>query len=337
MKANKISYFKITASVFSLILLLLFLNSFTDIKNNNPIISNEITLGDNQIFNSSKYCSDVQECEDPYYWFGDISFPEGNFISGTPVLLRVYDTKDQNFENFKIDCINEIKDLSFGFNGDISYYSGRAFGDYFNRICASKEVRMQCYDYSLRSFEKIQEKMPNNWKKNVSIRIGNMLKFLNNYSSNRNYYLKLEKDWDFIEKVGGNDFAFLYRRIENNKIPVLELVNYLNSLKSTISNSIDVNGYTNYRDIVINNELIISDFKFDNNSADVKILKKNSTKFIYIKGFGTIKCLKDNSKNYYTIYHNANSSIIYRDGTKGGEYTTVDSDLNIIENHKQTE
>jgi hypothetical protein len=164
-----------------------------------------------------------------------------------------------------------------------------------------------------------------------------MLKFLNTYSSNRNYFLKLEKDWDFIEKVGGNDCAFLYRRIENNKIPVLELVNYLSTLKSKITTSININGFTNYRDLVINNELVISDFKFDNDGANVKISKKNSTKFINIKGFGTIKCLKDASKNYYTIYHNGNSNIIYEYGTKGGEYTTIDSDLNVIENHKQSE
>ena len=320
---------KISLKVFILLLVLGFIAEYV----NKPIINESITLNNNEVFSTN---ASMAEIDNPYYWTENLKIPKSELIKDSPIILRGIETSDYTFENFKEYCFSNFIDLSFpiyyerlGLNQDysrnLSYnHSSENFLKYTKKIFSTKESRNECFNYSINTYKKIEKYFPITWKKYLIKVTDNCLTFLKNYSAKRNYYIQLEKQqsYDFAYKVGQYE-SFIYRRLEHDKVPIVEATSYLNLLKTTLVQSVKQDSYSNYKNIEINSEIIISDEQTNGVGAKVKIWKRNSKSILYFEKFASIKCLKESEKNYYLISYN------------DGEKTLVDSELHILNHIKK--
>ncbi len=92
--------------------------------------------------------------------------------------------------------------------------------------------------------------------------------------------------------------AFLFRRIEKDKIPIQELLAYLNEFKGVVTESLQTTTIPNVFYLNINDsDLIIVDHSGE--TYKLQITTKNSSKKLTLENISKITCLNNGTKNYY--------------------------------------
>jgi hypothetical protein len=311
------------------------------------IKENEITISDGKTWGKDNITEILE------MWSGVLPISENSIEIESPITLKIIEHKESggqyDFDKFKSICFNYLIDLSYpytyekqGIKGAESYYgcpcedlkiSGRTI---FNK---SPQARKDLIDFAINCYNKVETSFPNSWKKYYLNKMDKLISFTKNYSQNRNSYLKIaNKETDIynpnynpsnqlLYNIGLLE-SFVYRRIEHDKVPPQEIINYLTLLKTNLTKSIK-EGSSNYCNLSVNSkDIIISDISLDYlTGLKVKIWKPNSTKEVIIEGFYGIKYLKNNSKNYYLIYH---KKFIKNQNVFEEKSTLIDNNLNII-------
>lgn len=312
--------------------------AFKYFLNTSPIVTENISLNDNEIYPEKYAASNSQaysEYYEPYRWTDTLGISKNELTTEIPIILRSMEVGKYSFDNLREYCLSNIRDLSFpiyyeraGLNQDYSRelsfdHNIEPFLEYTKIIFASKEGRAELFNYALSSFDKIEKHFPATWKNYYREVVDNCLSFTSQYNSKRNYYVSLEKKHDiafakgvyeekrFVDDIGQYN-AFIYRRIEHDKVPISEINAYLNKLKLSLLKLPKEGSLNNYKNISINNgDLIISDNQINAyNGAQVKITNAKASKPLIFSWFSHIKCLKNNGKNFYVIYYDDKNSLI---------------------------
>lgn len=339
---------------FLLIIFLIFSFNFLPkvIKDENKLPSNQVikeyvTLSNNEYFPKKFLGLNLKDSVPndesvlsayyymPYYWTGILELDFKVFPKTNPIVLRSLEQNESfTFEDFKKVSYCHFTNLSLPvyFNRVgldrrtpfdlIDYISDDDFLNYSNLVFKSKICREALFNYYVEVFKKIENNYPSTYKQHFVNVIDDCLTFLKNYNIYKNRYNKAKDVWDFWDLMNHNQYnAFLFRRIENNHIPIIELSSYLTSFKNILLNSIKLSNYKNYKDLIINKgEIIISDYEVSSEGVKVKVWN-NIKKHLLIEYFSGIKLLKEGVENYYLIYH-------YDD--KGKYNTLIDKSLNVL-------
>ena len=173
----------------------------------------------------------------------------------------------------------------------------------------SKSARAELFKYIVDIYKSISKNYPIYVIKEFDSRLTKADEFLKQYSKNRSNYLKSQ---NLVYEIG-EDFAWLFRRIENNNVSVNEMRTYILSLKTLIESQIDrnVSNVDCLSKTVINNELLIYDA---HNSVILQIPNGNKV----IINAPSISILK---RDYYY-------EVSYNDKSFGRLVKKYDSELN---------
>lgn len=306
--------------------------AFKYILNTSPIVTENISLNDNEIYPEKYAASDGQaysQYYEPYRWTDTLGISKNELTTEIPIILRSMEVGKYSFDNLREYCLSNIRDLSFpiyyeraGLNQAYSRkltfeHDNDNFLEYAKIIFSSKEGRAELFNYALSSYEKIEKHFPTTWKNYFKDVVDNGLLFTKDYTTKRSKYLALEKKYQtnysssFANEIGEYN-AFIYRRIEHNKVPIPEINAYLNKLKTSLLKPAKEGSLNNYKNISINNgEIIISDNRINAyDGAQVKIWNGKATKPLTFSWFSHIKCLKNNGKNFYVVYYDDKNSLI---------------------------
>jgi aspartyl protease family protein len=299
-------------------------NSITNgISRNQPIKEDYVTLKDGDVFPQEP----IENLEDYYkIWGGQIAPPTSKIdISGNVnIILKSIETNECKTEDVGYQIAMKLCDFgyvdlfrfeTFIWKDDIDGIGSQCLQNLYK----SETARKHFLDFAIYVYGTCEESLPMSFKKQLVSYIDNSLDFLKTYSKNRRNYFEMEnrnrikrednvvnyvgQQSEFIGAVGHYN-AFLFRRIEKDKIPISELKSYLVKLKLEINNSISNSLYSNYKNIKINeNGLYMSDEFNSSNSFNntLKIWSKYSADTIYVRNFSQIKCIKDKGKNYYKV------------------------------------
>ncbi len=297
--------------------------SINVINRNHPIKENDVTLNDGDVFPKTP----IKNLEDYYkIWGGQIIPPatETDLSKNIHIILKSIESNECKTGEIGYKFAKKLFDFGY-----LDMFRHRSFtwNDYIDDISTqciqniyiSEAIRDQFIDFVIYIYNFCERSLPISSKNQLISYIDNSLDFLKTYSKNRRKYFEMENNTQNIKQENGINYvgqmsefiaevghynAFLFRRIEKDKIPISELNSYLLKLKSVIKNSISNSFYTNYSTIKINkNGLFMSD---DYNSSKafhntLKIWSKYSADTLYINNFSQIKCMKDKSKNYYKV------------------------------------
>lgn len=185
---------------------------------------------------------------------------------------------------------------------------------FFHTLLKSSSARKEIFNYVITSFNKISNYYPSSVKKNIIKILADLEHFTANYGANRNTYVDLlNKNKDLVKEIGFYR-SFVFRRIENDKIPLSEIKKYINELKKTINMDIADSPLKSYLKININN----SDIILIDAENGWEISNPNSSEVINLNSFKSIKCIKVDHINYYLI-------------NTGVKELFVDNKLNIID------
>lgn len=293
------------------------------VNSNNPIKEYYANLNDGDVFPKRP----IENLEDYYKIWGGQIIPPTNEIDisrNVPIILKSIESDGCKTGEIGYELAEKLFDFGYF---DLFRHKTFIWKDYIDdidtkciqNIYNSKTTRSQFLDFAIDIFNITENSLPNSSKHQLISYIDDSMNFLKTYSKNRLKYYEIERrtqnkrDDNVINFVGqmgefigavGHYNAFLFRRIEKDKIPISELNSYLIKLKSAIKTSISKSSYTNCTTIKINeNGLFISDYynssKGFNNT--LKIWSKYSADTLYINNFSQIKCIKDKSKNYYKV------------------------------------
>jgi aspartyl protease family protein len=298
-------------------------SNINKVNSNNPIKEYYTNLNDGDVFPKRP----IENIEDYYeIWGGQIIPPvtEMDISRNVPVILKSIESDGCKTGEIGYKLAEKLFDFgyfdlfrhkTFVWKDNIDYVDTQCIQDIYN----SKTTRNQFIDFVIDIYNLSEKSLPNSSKLQLISYIDDSLDFLKTYSINRGKYYEMERrtqnkreenEINFVGQKGefigavGHYNAFLFRRIEKDKIPISELNSYLLRLKSVIKTSISNSVYTNYTTIKINeNGLFMSDYynssKVFNNT--LKIWSKYSADTLYINNFSQIKCMKDKSKNYYKV------------------------------------
>jgi hypothetical protein len=298
-------------------------------NNNNPLKKNYVYLNDGDVFPKSP----IENIEDYYtIWGAQINPPvsELDLSRNVPIILKSIEIN--SCKTGEIGYKLEQKLFDFGYF-DLFRLKTFTWIDYIDDIdtqCvqnlySSKTTRSQFLDFVIYIYNICERTLPISYKHQLISYIDDSLNFLKTYSINRQKYYEMEsrtqieinkREINYVGQMGefigavGQYNAFLFRRIEKDKIPVSELNSYLLKIKSAIKNSIDNSLFTNFTTTKINdNGIFISDHynssKGFNNT--LKVWSNFSADTLYFNNFSQLKCIKDNGKKYYNV-------IFYEDG-----------------------
>jgi len=168
---------------------------------------------------------------------------------------------------------------------------------FFHTLLKSTSARKEIFNYIITSFNKLSNYYPYSVKKDIIKILDDLELFISSYSANRSTYLDLlNKNKDLIMEIGYYR-SFVFRRIENDKIPLSEIKKYINELKKTINTDIANSPLKSYLKININN----SDIIIIDTENGWKISNPNSSVVIDLNSFRSIKCIKADHINHYLI------------------------------------
>lgn len=212
------------------------------------------------------------------------------------LIYRKHETNLRDFPNYRINYNGGI--ISNTKTDKIINawsYGSDYLKPFFHRLMQSKAARKEIYQYIFDSYDKFSIHYPTETKKQMLERLKDVQTFVSSYKESRSHYLKLLEKGE-LEKIGGYN-QFVYRRIENDNVPVPEILDFIANLKSIITSDITSSQGRKFIKININNnELVIED---DLESWIVS--SKNSASTFYISSFLSVKYLEYNSSKYYLI------------------------------------
>jgi hypothetical protein len=268
------------------------------------------------------------------YIYEDYPFGENNYHS-------------YKFEDFKKACFETFIHHSLRYDErdwgvfSVDNYHANSFGQ---MICKkSLSIRKMAIEFAIGCYENLESQIPITWKRHFIARLGELISFAEKFKINRGVYLKYiennksyydrkayssgEEYVDFINYVGYYE-AFIFRRIEYDKIPSNEIVNYLKLIQAAMKKSIMKDSYTNYFTLYINKgDLIISDKMIDWQGLQVSIYNSYSNKELVINRFYGVKCIELKSKTYYQIFSEEYS---FKEGKYIDKTILIDDKLNLI-------
>ncbi len=307
------------------------LNSSFTLKNNETVSYQ--TLLDNAIAGKypysdglSYYLDDAALKTGSAFQYSTFGF-RGNELPATPVIIRSFEKKSWDFEilkDYMFDHIAEPTILKYNilFNGPSHYYfdkkddiirninpapfTQQTFGsfyngqtpqlDFFHTSMQDKTIRGALIDYFFTCYDQFSTSLPESIKNEIIANCNGMLVFLKNYQTNRPKYLEYARNNTMLEKTSTLN-AFLYRRIETDKISSLDLITYVNKFKAKVNASLNNSTWSFYSKFVINGgDLYLTDAQ----NKKIKVSTKNSLKTIELEYCNVeIKCMVDNTGTYY--------------------------------------
>lgn len=291
--------------------------------NNNPIIEKNIFLKDGDNFPKTP----IENLEEYYKIWGGSLIPalsETEISNEVSLILKSYENEECKASEIGYKMEEKLFDLGYL---DIFRYKTFHWLDYiddFNTKCiqemySSKLARSNYVDFIVKIYSLSEKSLPVSYKYQLISYINDSLNFLKTYSKNRGNYYEMERRTQnnlgndgirYVGKMGefigtlGHYNAFLFRRIEKDKIPVSELNEYLLRIKKAIKNSILNSHFSNHTTIKFNNNgLHISDYYNSNRGFNnrIKIWSTFSSDTIYVNNFSQIKYISDKGKNYYKV------------------------------------
>jgi hypothetical protein len=199
----------------------------------------------------------------------------------------------------------------------------------FHYLMQSKITREIIYQSIKKNFILINNQISVFQKRLILSDIHPLIKFCENYSVNRKKYLNgrssvTEKPGEDVDADYGyenQNQGFLFRRIEIDGVPPLELAQFLREFQKIIVNSINSSDYSSDMSCEINyGELKINSFTNSNNESGF-LLRTNScdNKYFIPRHSIRVTKLKISDKGYWRILYN-----------QGKEFITLDENLRKI-------
>ena len=327
-----------------------------DLKNNETVsyqtLLNNAIAGKYPYSDGLSYSLDVAALKtESAFQYSTFGF-SGKELPATPVIIRSFEKKSWDFEILKdyiFDHVSEPTVLKYNilFNGPSHYYydkkddiirnitpapfTQQTFDnfyngqtpqlDFFHTSVQNKTMRGALIDYFFTCYDQLSSSLPESLKKEIIANCNDMLVFLKNYQTNRPKYLEYARNNTMLEKTSTLN-AFLYRRIETDKISSLDLITYINNFKDKVTASLNNSTWSFYSKFAINGgDLYLT----DSQNKKIKVSTKNSQKTIELDYCDLeIKCMVDNTGTYYQ----------FANRISGGDQTEFiglyDSNLNLI-------
>ena len=257
------------------------------------------------------------------------------------IIIKSYIEDEKSLKMYRSRLFSSLSQIDFapysvGFDSNWGSWK-RVYDKGVKQLYNSSVARQEIFNYGLKTYQNLSDQYPISYKKKMLFLMKEQSSFLDNYTQNRARYTqivnkelefdaktiknyddfkagkKTRKEYDdfdralwktrpkfFVEVVGYNN-AWLFRRIENDKVPVKELRSYINSLDKIVKNQLN-SGSSNYdcvKKTIINNEITVYD---DFEGENLTHFKSRSGNVLSIKAKDVyIKCLVSENKNYYLI------------------------------------
>jgi hypothetical protein len=197
----------------------------------------------------------------------------------------------------------------------------------FHSLMKNKRAREIIYEAIKQNFNLINPQISVFQKRLLLLDINSLIPFCENYSANRKKYLKgrtsvTEKPGEYSNVVYGYESSnegFLFRRIEFDGIPPLELVQFLKELQKTILKSLMLSEYNSNMSCEINGgKLKINSYINSKNKIGFMLRANNNYYFVPNNSINITK-LESNGKDYWRILFD-----------QGNGFITLDENLNKV-------
>jgi len=197
----------------------------------------------------------------------------------------------------------------------------------FHSLMKNKRAREIIYEAIKQNFNLINPQISVFQKRLLLLDINSLIPFCENYSVNRKKYLKgrtsvTEKPGEYSDVVYGYESSnegFLFRRIEFDGIPPLELVQFLKELQKTILKSLMLSEFNSNMSCEINGgKLKINSYINSKNKIGFMLRANNNYYFVPNNSINITK-LESNGKDYWRILFD-----------QGNGFITLDENLNKV-------
>ena len=203
--------------------------------------------------------------------------------------------------------------------------------DIFHNLMKNKLAREIIYESIEQNFNLISSQISTLQKRLMLIEIKSLIPFCENYLVNRKMYLKGRTS--ITEKPGedynnssygykGLNEGFLFRRIEYDSVPPLELARFLREFQTIIMNSLNSSDFNSNMSCDINGgNLIINSYVNSKNILGflIRTSKNNGSYFVPSQDIKITK-LEIKGKDFWRIVYNSEKSL----------FITLDENLNKV-------
>lgn len=184
-------------------------------------------------------------------------------------------------------------------------WDGDKFANLFKKLFNNDIAINWIMNDLVRIYKQVSYQYTDDWKYSMIQSLSELESFMKTFNQNKSNYkaiannpkLKLQK------KIGANQ-AFLYRRITNDGISEKNATIFISKMKSAIKSSLK-NGYSHYKDYIVNDGKLIISLKIISKQGTnmITLKSKNSEKHIDFElgDIDYIKCLKEDGKDYFLI------------------------------------
>ena len=234
----------------------------------------------------------IDNLPEPYSFYGN----GGSFYSTNKYLIY----KTNPFPGYEIDRNGGGPDYD-AFKEKIIQawtYGSNYLLPFFHRIMKSASARKEVYQYISQTFQNVSEIIPVSVKKKIIDVCKKLQSFLTAYKIDRQKYVNLSQKDDFIYEIGIFE-AFLFRRLETDKVPINELSGFITSFQALVEKELKSRSTDYYFRININDSDIII---CDGISSNYSIYSKQSINRIDMNDLSSIRCIKSDSNNYLIKY-----------------------------------
>ena len=211
-------------------------------------------------------------------WNSDVRYL--GYFQSDPILLA-----DPRYSDF----------IDFADGNGIHWDLLENFHGYYLSIFDSETARKIAFDGALEFVLKMVENSPSDLKRSILAKIDGLIIFTN-YLKN-NPHLLQEEDPKFIQESGSYFKGFIFRRIQTNHVPFVEVMNCLNNAKVKIQASIPNDAFA-LIEISVNKDIKI----FYGAEAKCYLYSDANQKveeLIAVPKF--ISMYTENEKNYYQV------------------------------------
>jgi len=194
----------------------------------------------------------------------------------------------------------------------------------FHDIMKIKIARQIIYESIKQNYKIVNNEISVFQKRQLISELISMISFCQNYSNNRNKYLKGRSS---ISEKPGDDYSFeeygyetdndgfLFRRIEFDGVPPIELAQFLKELKLIVSNSLNSSDFSSNMSCEINgDQLKINSYVDSKNKIGFLIRSATTTNSYFIQNTAIkITKLEIKGKNYWRILFDEGKQFITLD------------------------
>ena len=179
------------------------------------------------------------------------------------------------------------------------------FHGYYLKIFNSETARKIAFDGALEFVSRMVENSPSDFKRSILTQIDGLIVFTNYLKSNP--HLLQEEDPKFIQETNSYFKGFIFRRIQTNNVPFVEVLNCLNNAKVKIQATISKDEFA-LIDISINKDIKI----FYGAEAKCYLYSNVNQKVVELTEFPKfISMYTENGKNYYKLEFDSGAKNLY--------------------------